>query len=223
VELDFMTQDNNSRFSPEHLQVLTHFYRGEVQRATDWRKRLDTTTNWAIIATTATFSWTFGTGSSPAESHLVFFFTNMIVFLLLCIEARRFRFYDVWHTRVRMLEVHLLVPSLHPESHFLEGNWRSVLANDLLLPSFKVSFLEAIARRLTTNYIWLFLGLLGGWILRVATSMREDIDTTWLYTTAGAFVVSWIALIFILLATRKTRHATGEIRRRDPKAKQWPI
>ena len=43
----------------ESLQVLTHFYRGEVQRETEWRRRLDLTTNWAIIATMAAFSWTF--------------------------------------------------------------------------------------------------------------------------------------------------------------------
>ena len=32
------------RFPSEYLQVLTHFYRGEVQRETEWRRRLDLTT-----------------------------------------------------------------------------------------------------------------------------------------------------------------------------------
>ncbi|MEM7235348.1 MAG: DUF2270 domain-containing protein, partial [Planctomycetota bacterium] len=61
----------NDRFPPELLQILTHFYRGEVQRATDWRKRLDTTTNWAIIAMTATFSWSFASSETNPSGHLV--------------------------------------------------------------------------------------------------------------------------------------------------------
>jgi uncharacterized membrane protein len=231
--------EEKQRFAPEWLQVLAHFYRGEMQRSTDWRLRLDTTTNWAIVAATATFSWTFGTQSSGAESHIVFFFTSLTVFLLLCLEARRFRHYDVWHTRVRMIEVHLLVPALNPEKKLLEGNWRTVLSNDLLLPSYKISFLEALARRLLNNYIWLFIGLLAGWLLRVYTAAKRDEagNLTWQsfyrgfgygevlapWQTIGAFAVFWAVLIWLLVRTWATRHVTGEIRRRDPKAKQWPI
>jgi uncharacterized membrane protein len=224
------------RFPSEWLAVLTHFYRAEVQRSTDWRKRLDTTTNWAIIATTATFSWSFG--AQGPESHIIFLFTQLTVFLLLCIEARRYRYFDVWRTRVRMLEVHLMVPALNPDLDILQGDWRTVLSNDLLLPSYRISFWEAAARRLQSNYIWLFMGLLGGWLLRIYTGAPrepgEPVSLEALYQAAryeaitplevflaqGAF---WALILTILIGTWRARNVTGEIRRRDPRAKQWPI
>jgi len=225
--------DERVKFSTENLNSLTHFYRGEVQRATDWRRRLDRTTNWAILATTAAFSVTLGVPSQD-PTHITFLFTSHLVFLLMWIEARRYRHYDVWHTRVRMLEVHLLVPALHPEKDILQGDWREVLANDLLLPSYKISLLEALARRLNANYLWLFLGLLGGWGLRIYTE-AVDKSLGGLYEACGyhdaippwlvvlAQIVFWAVLVFIYVSTLKTRNVTGEIRRRDPRAKQWPI
>lgn len=228
----------SERFPPEWLQVLTHFYRGEVQRSTDWRKRLDTTTNWAIIATTATFSWAFSTLVGGSDRHIIFLFTSLLVFLLMCIEARRYRYYDLWHTRVRMLEVHLLVPALHPELKLLQGDWRSVLSNDLLRPAYKISIFEALARRLQQNYIWLYLGLTAGWALRVYTGSHPGGDAEFgladFYQACGYGVIRpwqtltaiglfWGVLGAIVVATWRTRHITGEVRRRDRKAKQWPI
>jgi uncharacterized membrane protein len=231
----------SERIPPEYLNVLTHFYRGEVARATEWRRRLDLTTNWAIIATTAAFSWAFSAPMSQ-PAHLVFVFASHLVFLLMCIEARRYRHYDLWHTRVRMLEVHLLVPALNPELKLLEGDWREVLSNDLLLPSFKISFLEALARRLHANYIWLYLGLVGGWGLRVYSETHErvarptfgDLVAACGYPIGpnpavppvlviGAQLAFWGILLVVYVVTWRTRHVTGEIRRRDPKAKKWPI
>lgn len=239
----------NERFPPELLNVITHFYRGEVQRATDWRKRLDTTTNWAIIAMTAAFSWTFrGIDSVEEErNHLIFIFTSWTVFLLMCIEARRYRHFDVWRTRVRMLEVHLLMPALNPELDIVQGDWREVLSNDLLLPSFKISFVEAMAERLRANYIWIFIGLLAGWFMRVyviamgtvreAIAMGKEPGPTFreLYDACGygefvspfliigGLLFFWFVLVLMLVTTWKVRNVTGEIRRRDRKAKQWPI
>ena len=244
----------NERFPPELLAILTHFYRGEVQRATDWRRRLDTTTNWAIIAMTATFSWAFAGGdSSHGENHVIFYFTSWTAFLLMCIEARRYRYFDVWRTRVRMLEVHLLMPALNPELDIVQGDWREVLSNDLLLPSYKISFWESMSERLRANYIWIFGGLLAGWLLRVYTAAlvavtkvrdgngelvqdgngeltAEDLYAAFGYENIisppviiGGFVLFWCLILAILLTTWKRRKVTGEIRRRDRKAKQWPI
>ena len=154
------------------------------------------------------------------------------------IESRRYRYYDLWHTRVRMLEVHLLVPALNPELKLLEGDWRKVLSNDLLRPAYKISLLEAMARRLQQNYLWIFLGLFGGWALRVYTAARaaekraptfgEFLDAcgygviSW-WQVIAAIALFWTGLIAIFVVTWSTRHITGEVRRRDPKAKQWPL
>ncbi|MGH7151843.1 MAG: DUF2270 domain-containing protein, partial [Planctomycetota bacterium] len=82
----------------EYIQAIVHLYRGELSRSNAWRARLDTTTNWAIVATAALLSYSFG---DPAHSHVVLLFGTALVLLLLGYEARRFRFFDVWRARVR--------------------------------------------------------------------------------------------------------------------------
>jgi uncharacterized membrane protein len=219
--------------------VLSHFYRGEVNRSTIWRQRMDATTNWAILATTATFSWAY-TSSADSQSHFIFPFATVLVFLLLAVEARRYRYYDVWRTRVRMLEVHLIVPALNPELDILEGDWRTVLSNDLLLPTFKISALEAIGRRLYRNYIWLFVILFLGWLIRVYSvadiqgnndhwvDLWEFYKACGYHRIPGFFVIAQMVLInlvvlAILAFTWRRQSITGEIRRKDPHAKKWPI
>jgi uncharacterized membrane protein len=198
---------------------------------------MDATTNWAILATTATFSWAFT--STTTDSHFVFPFTTLLVGLLLSVEARRYRYYDVWRTRVRMLEVHLLVPALNPDLSILEGDWRTVLSNDLLLPTFKISTLEAIGRRTYRNYIWLFMILLAGWLLRVYSVADTDPVDHWIsfhefyqacryhrvppWVTIALEALPNLAILTILAVTWRLKSITGEIRRRDPRAKQWPI
>jgi len=167
----------------------------------------------------------------------VFPFTTLLVLLLLAVEARRNRYYDVWRTRVRMLEVHLMVPALNPELDILEGDWRTFLSNDLLLPTFKISILEAIGRRLYRNYIWLFVILLAGWVLRLLSgalgpegaisleafykAARYRMVPPWF--TVGLEVALNGVIFSILLITWRRKSITGEIRRKDPRAKQWPI
>ncbi len=221
-------------FPSEYLQVLTHFYRGEVQRETEWRRRLDLTTNWAIITTMAAFSWTFSSlDSDNSGSHVTLVFASFLVFLLMCIEARRYRYYDIWHTRVRMLEVHILVPALNPDMELLEGNWRQVLSDDLLMPSYKISFREALAQRLRANYIWLFIGLFVGWLVRVFIDSAVN-EVSFLeacsspkpvpgFLIIGLQVLFLLYLAYVALSTWKVRGVTGEIRRRDPNARKWPI
>jgi len=226
------------KFPKDYLPVLAHFYRGEMNRATIWRQRMDATTNWAILATTATFSWTFT--AEKIESHFVFIFTTVLVFLLLAVEARRYRYYDVWRTRVRMLEVHLMVPALNPNLDILEGDWRTVLSNDLLLPTFKISLLEAIGRRLHRNYIWLFAILLLGWALRIYSGADHAgngdgwVELAEFYASSrykfvpppvviGAEALMNAVVFGILLLTWRRQSITGEIRRKDPHSRKWPI
>ena len=51
--------------SGEFVTAMVHFFRAEIQRANVWRQRLDTTTNWAVVATGATLSIAF----SQSEIH----------------------------------------------------------------------------------------------------------------------------------------------------------
>lgn len=148
----------------DYYTVMSHFYRGEVGRIMLWRQRLDLTTNWAIAATTGVITYAL---SHADISHLVFFFANIICLFLLIIESRRYRYYDAFRARVRMLEAHFLMPAVLQQAQHDEINWREQLAEDLKLPSFKISRREALYRRFGRNYVWLFLIIGGAWFVKV--------------------------------------------------------
>ena len=144
-------------FSQDYITAMSHFYRGEVGRIMVWRQRLDTTTTWAITSTCTIFTVAFSFREVP---HLIFFFNLAIVLVMLWIEARRYRFYDAFRARVRMLEAHFIVPVLMRQEPKLEGNWRKLVAEDLLVPAFKVSMFESIGRRLKRNYAFITIIIL---------------------------------------------------------------
>ncbi|MBA3804807.1 MAG: DUF2270 domain-containing protein, partial [Acidobacteria bacterium] len=87
--------------SSEFNMALVHFYRGEVQRSNTWRNRLDTTTNWAVLTAGATLSFAF---SAPQNPHFVILINSLLVAFFLFMEARRYRYYEIWSSRVRVLE-----------------------------------------------------------------------------------------------------------------------
>ena len=97
-----------------------------------WRQRLDITTNWAITSSTAIITIAFSNAGVP---HIIFFFNLAIVWVMLWIEARRYRFYDAFRARVRMLEAHFLVPMVLENRQMLQGEWKKLVCEDLILPS----------------------------------------------------------------------------------------
>ncbi|MFH1279816.1 MAG: DUF2270 domain-containing protein [Candidatus Eisenbacteria bacterium] len=147
----------------EYISALVHLYRAELQRSTDWRLRLDHTTNWAIIATMGLLSFTFGT---PDHPHLVLVLGMYMVLTFLGLEARRFRFFDVWRMRVRMIEENFYGPILRRDLESRHGGWGRLVASDLLEPKFKMTYAQAFRARLVRNYIPLFAVLLLSWLLK---------------------------------------------------------
>src|SRR5262249_2089554 len=85
----------------ETITTVIHYYRGEMSRMAGWRDRIDRTTNWAITVVAALLSVSL---STPASHHGVLLFAMLLISLLLFIEARRYRFFDVYRARVRQLE-----------------------------------------------------------------------------------------------------------------------
>ena len=134
-----------SLYDPGYVNAMSHFYRGELGRIMVWRQRLDITTNWAITSSTAIITIAFSNREVP---HIIFFFNLAIVWGMLWIEARRYRFYDAFRARVRMLEAHFLVPMVMENREMLQGEWKKLVCEDLILPSFKITELEAVGRRL---------------------------------------------------------------------------
>ena len=90
----------------EFTTAMVHFFRAEVARANTWRMRLDNTTNWAVITTGAIISFAFASGgiSALTNSHAVIILNVLLVTVFLIIEARRYRYYELWSSRVRLIE-----------------------------------------------------------------------------------------------------------------------
>jgi len=186
-------------FEQGYINAMSHFYRGELGRIMVWRQRLDTTTNWAITSTTTIFTVAFTVRDVP---HIIFFFNIAMVAVLLWIEARRYRFYDAFRARVRMLEAHFLVPMVMQNKEMLQGNWKKMMCEDLILPSFKISAFEAVARRVKRNYSFIFILILVAWTTKILLHSREQIDSfsAFYQAMAVSHIPSW-AVFALFLST----------------------
>lgn len=202
----------------EFVTAMVHLFRSEIQRANVWRQRLDTTTNWAVVATGATLSISF---SQPNVHHGVIILNTLLVTWFLFIEARRYRYYELWSYRVRLMETDffaaMLVPPFHPSPE-----WAESLAENLLSPSFPISMWEAFGRRLRRNYLWIYLILFISWMGKSylfpqpATSLQEFIQRGAVGPIHGSLMITLgityhAFLILIAIATIGMTKATGEI------------
>jgi uncharacterized membrane protein len=158
--------------SAEFISAFAHYYRGELSRMMSWRQRLDLTTNWAIGAVAAMLSISL---SSPGSHHAILVFAMVIVFMLLMIEARRYRFFDVYRTRLRKLERLYYAPLFDPQDDFDPTTWLSELGEDLRRPRFTVSLLQAMARRLRRTYGAIFLVLFLAWLLKITSTLLQPV------------------------------------------------
>lgn len=158
------------RSSAENTTILIHYYRGEIARMSSWRARLDQTSNWAITVTAAMLSVSL---STPTAHHGVLLFAMLLIALLLLIEARRYRFFDVYRTRVRLLERHYFARLFSGSSQAEQQEWHLALADSLRKPTFRITQLQAAARRLRRNYGWMFLILLFAWLLKISSAMLQ--------------------------------------------------
>jgi len=158
----------------EFTTAMVHFFRAEVQRSNTWRSRLDTTTNWAVLTTGAAISFAFS--SRGPQDHGVIILNTVLITIFLLIEARRYRYYEMWAYRVRLLETDffaaMLVPPFRPAA-----DWAESLAENLLHPSFPISNWEAIGRRFRRNYMLIYLLLAMAWAMSV--SLHPTPATTW--------------------------------------------
>lgn len=204
--------------SGEFVTAMVHFFRAEIQRANVWRQRLDTTTNWAVVSTGAVLSIAF---SQPEIHHGIIILNTLLVMWFLFIEARRYRYYELWSYRVRLMETDfyaaMLVPPFHPSPE-----WAENLAENLLTPSFPISMWEAFGRRLRRNYFWIFLILYASWVSKIwlfptpAASLEEFISRSAIGIVPGEMMILlgfayYTVLALVAIATITMTRATGEI------------
>jgi uncharacterized membrane protein len=139
-------------FTPAEIGALAHLYRGEVYRSTVWRTRLDSSTNWAVVTTGIALSATY---SNAAASPLPMVLVGLLVTVFLLFEARRYRYFNVWRARARLLETDFIAPMLTGQGA-RNARWTELLANDLQHPHYHISYVRAIGRRLRRTYGWIF-------------------------------------------------------------------
>jgi len=177
----------------EYMNVMVHFYRGEVHRSTTWRQRLDATTNWGVVTMAGMLSFSF---ASPSNPHILLLLSNLVIVSFLFIEARRFRYFEVYRARVRMLEENFLIPVVTRQLESPMVSWREMVAMDLDLPKYKTTMLEAVGFRLRRNYLSIFLILLGAWVVKVAIHPPAHTpEQFWANIGLGPMMTSWVVVI----------------------------
>ncbi len=199
---------------------MVHFFRAEIARANVWRQRLDATTNWAVITTGAAISVAFGSALLE-QGHSIIILNTLLILLFLLIEARRYRYYELWSYRVRLMETDffaaMLVPPFQPAP-----DWAETLAEHLLRPRYPISMWEAFGRRFRRNYLWLYVVLGLAWFLNLG--LRPVAATSWMQLVNRAAIGAVPGIVVLLigtffygvlmivgLLTRSLHEATGEV------------
>ncbi|WP_135667360.1 DUF2270 domain-containing protein [Halorhabdus rudnickae] len=198
----------------DFLSLMGHAYRGELGRTTAWRTRIDRTTNWAVVLTATLLTWAFSGDSRP---HYVLLVGMGMMVVFLGIEARRYRIYDVWRSRVRLFEENVFANALDPEGAE-QPDWRELLSEDLREPTIKTPAREAIARRLRRVYAPLLSVLLAAWIIRLtvfADSTKGPVGTAAVGGVPGTAVLVIVGLFYVcmvmLVLWPASRQAKGEL------------
>ncbi|HEX8536744.1 MAG TPA: DUF2270 domain-containing protein, partial [Cystobacter sp.] len=162
-----MANDGNERdknefeVPPVSDSAMAQLFRGELSRSDTWRSRLDNTTNWSLTTTAAVISF----GFTASASHVVFLVGLWMVLTFLLIEARRYRYYDLWIRRVRLLENGYWVPLLRREP--VDPDAIRELITLVERPQIQLSLFSAISTRLNRAYGPILLVLTLTWFVKV--------------------------------------------------------
>jgi uncharacterized membrane protein len=183
---------------------------------------LDATTNWAVATTGIALSVAF---SNAENSPLPLVLVALLDLVFLAIEARRYRYFDIWRTRVRQMEVSMYGPLLRLEGVRVDNGWNEALALDYERLHFHISFWEAMGRRLRRNYSFLFILQAISYVAKICihpTPIRS-LDQLWEHAAIGPVpgeivltigFLFHVGLITLALLTLKGQKAVGRVERR---------
>ena len=203
------------------LTLLSDYYRAAVNQANSSQNRIDQTTNWAITLIAALLSVVFSSPDMPAYLLLV---GVGILCVFLSYEVRRYRFFDLYRSRVRFVEENVFANALEPAG-VEHARWREELSDDLRNPTFKVTAREALSRRLRRIYGLLFAVLGVAWLAKVTLFTPE---TQWTQAAAlpgapgvvvAGLLCAFYAAVVAVAVWPSDREAKGEIH--DVEAGKW--
>lgn len=184
--------------------AIAHLYRGEMQRMTVWRQRLDVTSNWAILLTVALTTFTLGTDEVP---HYTLLLGLALVGISVLIEGRRYRHLHHSGMRLYLIESGYFTDLLVPPSDSPTGQWREKLADDLRWPRLRLSWLTGARVRLRRNYLMILYFVTAAWITKLfihpefPRSVTEFVDRLAVGELMPPWFVAATALIFVAGAT----------------------
>lgn len=200
------------------LRLVSDFYRGSVNQTTNSQNRIDQTTNWAITLIAALLSVVLSSPDVPAYLLLV---GIVVLCVFLSYEVRRYRFYDLYRSRVRFVEENVVANALDP-SGVEHAHWREELGGDLRTPTFKVSVREALSRRVRRIYGLLFAVLGVAWLAKgtLFTPEASWVESMAVPGVSGVVVAGALAGFYVLVAAVALwpgeRAAKGEVRESEP-------
>jgi uncharacterized membrane protein len=211
-------QNRAYEYNPSELGAIAHLYRAEVYRSTIWRTRLDNTTNWSIVTMGIALSTTF---SSRDASPVPLLLVGLLLGMFLSLEARRYRYFNVWRARARWMEEKFYAPMLIGGQKYHDENWQAVLARDYQRPQHHISFLHAAGRRLRRSYVWIFAIQVIAYYGKLAihpthvTSFGEFVDRAAVGPIPGSVLLvlgifynlGWIALTLSVLWLDWRKHS----------------
>lgn len=135
----------------EDKQVVAHLYRGEMNRMTVYRQRLDTTTNWAITLESAILVIYL---DKKLEFYFILFPLTILLFLSF-LEARRYRYFYTSAKRVQFLETGYFAQQIFQQELDLEDPFHLLIEN-VSHVQFLIGLRQAWIIRFYRNYIWLY-------------------------------------------------------------------
>lgn len=188
----------------EFVNAIVHLYRGELGEATAWRGRIDTTSHWAIVMSATALSFVFS--DKAIERHVLIPIIALFCTFLLTMESRRYRFFDIWRSRARMIEMNFYRPML-AGSQPVMTDWADRLAQDMEWPRFHMPWWEAMGRRLRRNYVGIYTVLLGSWFVVLSThpspaaSFGEMISRAAIGPVPGVVVFIGMMVFYLGLVT----------------------
>jgi uncharacterized membrane protein len=181
--------------SPAYSTSIAHLYRGEMNRLTVWRQRLDVTSNWGIVLATGLATFTLG---HPDVPHYTLLLGLALFSFSLFIEGRRYRHLHHSKWRVYLLQFGFFAEQLHPSpDRRVVPDWRRILAADLRHTRFLISVFTAVRVRLRRNYLMLLLFLTGVWVVKLVIHPARPDSLAVLYSrlAIGDLIPSWFVAI----------------------------
>ena len=205
-------------FDSADVGALAHLYRAEVYRSTTWRTRLDTTTNWSVVSLGIALSVAY---ANKNASELPLLLIGMLITMFLFLEARRYRYFNIWRARCRWMEKNFYAPMLFQSTRPQPGGWQDVMARDYMAPRFHIGFWLALGRRLRRNYLWIFLFQAVAYLGKISIHpepvvtfpqlldrMRVDVIPGWVMLAFGVtFHTFWICLTIWAWLHDRNKHA----------------